>query len=229
MSRLQHLRKLQKIKRKKHHPLIHQIHQRHKISKKTLFYVKEYGPHSHVPRTIIRESIKILIFASVLSSLGGLALEHIKAIFVSVLPLIILLPTLNDMVGDFGTIIASRFSTMLHENGIKKKIFIPELKQLWNQVLVISVITTILTVLLAIIISYLSNFEFSMMITLKVFTIAILTNLIMITTLFFIGVWAGRHFYRKAEDPNNFLIPLLTAIADFMNILVLSGLIVLFF
>src|SRR3989344_4456058 len=120
MSRLQHLRKLQKIKRKKHHPLIHQIHQRHKISKKTLFYVKEYGPHSHVPRTIIRESIKILIFASVLSSLGGLALEHIKAIFVSVLPLIILLPTLNDMVGDFGTIIASRFSTMLHENWIKK-------------------------------------------------------------------------------------------------------------
>ncbi len=229
MSRLRHLRLLQKVKRRRHHPLIHQIHKKHRISKKTLFYVKEYGAHSNVPRTIIRESIKILIFASVLSSLGGLALEQIKEIFLSVLPLIILLPTMNTLVGEFGTIFASRFSTMLHEQGITPKIFIPELKQLWNQVLVISVMTTLLTVLLAVLISYLSNFEFSMIVTLKILIIALLTNFIMVATLFLIGVWAGRHFYRKKEDPNNLLIPLLTSVADLINILVLSGLILLFF
>jgi len=227
--RLKHLQRLQKVKRKKHHQLIHQLHKKHRISKKTLFYVKEYGAHSNIPRTIIRESLKVLIFASIISSLGGLALEQIKQIFLSVLPLIILLPTMNNMVGEFGTIIASRFSTMLHEYGLKKKLFLPELKQLWNQILVISIITTVLTVVLAIIISYFSNSEFDVMVSLKILAIAILTTLIMISTLFLIGVWAGKHFYRKAEDPNNFLIPLLTSIADLMNILVLSGLILLFF
>src|SRR3990167_2010559 len=96
-----HLQKLQKIKREKYHPLIHKIHKKHKISRKTLFYVKEYGPHTNVPKTIIKESIKILLFASIISSFGGLALENIKTIFISITPLIILLPILNDMIGDY--------------------------------------------------------------------------------------------------------------------------------
>ena len=116
-----HLEKLRKVKRSLYHPLIHKIHKKHKISKKTLFYVKEYGPHSNVPRTIIRESIRILLLASVISSFGGFALEDIKAIFIPIIPLVILLPTLNDMIGDYGTIVSCRFSTMLHEGKIKKK------------------------------------------------------------------------------------------------------------
>ena len=69
-----HLDNLKKIERHKHHPLIHHIHKKYGISKKTLFYVKEYGPKSNVSHTIIRESIKILLFASIVSALGGLAL-----------------------------------------------------------------------------------------------------------------------------------------------------------
>ena len=77
------LNKLTLIKRKSHHPLVHEIREKHNISKKTLLYVKEYGPHSNVPKTIVKESIKILLFASILSSVGGFALENIKEVFVS--------------------------------------------------------------------------------------------------------------------------------------------------
>src|SRR3989338_5827245 len=103
------LEMLRNIKKKKNTSLIHKIHKKHKISKKTLFYVKEYG-HHNVVNTIIKESIKILLLASIISSVGGLALEHIKTVFISIMPLIILMPTLNDMIGDYGTIISSRFS-----------------------------------------------------------------------------------------------------------------------
>ena len=42
-------------------------------------------------------------------------------------------------------------------------------------------------------------------------------------------VFAGIYFYRKGEDPSNFLIPITTSIADFGNMLLLSLLVILFF
>ena len=36
------LRKLMKVRRKEYHPLIRQVHKKHNIAKRTLFYVKEY-------------------------------------------------------------------------------------------------------------------------------------------------------------------------------------------
>ncbi len=150
----EHLEELRAIKRKEHHPLIHEIHRTHRISRKTLFYVKEYGPHSHVARTIVKESIAVLLFASILSSFGGLALENIKGIFISLMPLVILLPAMNDMFGDYGAIASSRFSTMLHEGRINSRPWAnPELRKLFAQVLVISLITAGLSAAVALAIS----------------------------------------------------------------------------
>jgi len=53
--KIKQLEILRKIKRHKYHPLVHKLHRKHNISKKTLFYVKEYGPHTNVPKTIIKE------------------------------------------------------------------------------------------------------------------------------------------------------------------------------
>ncbi len=226
----QHLEKLRKISRKKYHPLIHKIHKKHKISKKTLFYVKEYGQHSNVPRTIIRESIKILMLASIISSFGGLSLEHIKTVFVSIYPLIILLPALNDMVGDYGTIVSSRFSTMLHEGKIKKDYWAnKELKKLLVQIIIISLLTAVFSSIIALIISSLSNYAVGAATVYKILFIAIIDVIFLVSTLFLISVYAGIYFFRKKEDPNNFLIPITTSIADFGNMIILSLLIMLFF
>lgn len=226
----EHLKKLRTVERKKYHPLIHKIHKKHKVSKKTLFYIKEYGPHANVPRTIIRESIKILLLASIISSLGGLALEHNKIIFVSILPLVILLPALNDMIGDYGTIISSRFSTMLHEGKIKKGVWKNKgLKKIFKQIFMVSVITAVFSSIIAIIISGFSRYAISMAIVSKVIFISVLDVILLVGILFLISVFAGLYFYRKGEDPNNFLIPITTSVADFGNMVVLSILIILFF
>ncbi|MBI4919218.1 hypothetical protein HY837_04760, partial [archaeon] len=81
-----HLRKLTLVKKEKHHPLIHHLHKKYNISKKTLFYVKEYGSKSNVPKVIFRESFKILIIASIISLLTGSLLENFKNIFAKILP-----------------------------------------------------------------------------------------------------------------------------------------------
>lgn len=218
-----HLQKLTLIEKAKHHPLIHHLHKKYHISKKTLFYIKEYGPKSNVPKVIIKESVKILIFASIISLFTGSLLEHSKTFFAKILPLLILLPALNDMIGDYSIIISSRFSTMLHEGKIKNKIFHnKELKTLFVQILIISATTALLSSLISAIISGFSGYKINLQLTTKIVAISILDSLILIAILFLVAVFAGLYFFKKQEDPNNFLIPITTAIADFGNVIILS-------
>ncbi len=225
-----YLEKLKIIRKRKYHPLIHKIHKKYRISKKTLFYIKEYGPHSNILKTILKESIKILIFASIISSLGGLALENVKSVFISFMPLIILTPILNDMIGNYGTIISSRFSTMLHENKIKRKWWLnKEIRELYIQIFIISILAAITSSVIALIISYFSGYALTKLIAYKILLISFINVSLLVSILFFISIFAGIYFYKKQEDPNNFLIPITTSIADFGNMVILSVLIILFF
>lgn len=225
-----HLERLRKKERRKHHILTHKIHKKYNISKKTLFYVKEYGPHTNVSGTIIKESVKILLFASIISSFGGLALEHIKLVFISIIPLLILLPALNDMIGDYGSIVSSRFSAMLHEGKIKKRWWKnKEVNELFVQVFIISISTAIISSAVALIVSIWSNYEVNIKIASKILFITIFDVGIIVSILFAISIFAGLHFYKKKEDPNNFLIPIVTSVADFGNMIILAGLVLLFF
>lgn len=224
------LEQLRKIKRHKHHPLQHHIHKKHHISKRTLFYIKEYGPKSNVSGTIIKESIKILLLASIISSLGGFALEEVKTLFLTLTPLIILLPTLNGMIGGYGTIISSKFSTMLHEGQLQMDWWQDkQLKKLFFQLLVISCVTTVVSTTLALLISSMTGTVLAGSFLWKIFLIALFDVVMLVSILFMVSLLVGKHIFEQGEDPNNFLIPITTAIADFGNMVILAFLIVVFF
>ena len=226
----EHLEKLRGIKRKSYHPLVHKIHKKYKVSKKTLFYIKEYGPHTNVTRTILRESIKILILSAIISAFGGLALDQVKTVFLSIIPLIVLLPTLNDMIGDYSTIVSSRFSTMLHEGKIRGKLLKnEELKKLYVQIIIVSLITAALSSAIAFAISAVSGYAATKEIAIKVFLAVLIDVALLITLLFIMTILAGLYFYRKKEDPNNFLIPITTSVADFGNMIILALLVIVMF
>lgn len=225
------LNQLTKIERHRHHPLLHKLHKKHGLTRKTLLYIKEYGPHSHVASVIIKESLKVLLLASILSAFGGFALEQIKTLFVSIIPLVVLLPALNDMIGDYGTIVSSRLSTMLHENVVQKKWWqTPELKELFVQIAVVSMITAALSAVIAMIIPiFTSGYGLALGNAVKIFAITIIDVAVLVSLLFFTSIYAGLRIYKKKEDPNNFLIPITTSIADFGNMAVLALLVMLFF
>lgn len=225
-----HLEALAAKTRKHYHPLIETIHKKHNLSRKTLFYIKEYGPHSHVAKTIIKESIWILLFASLVSSLGGLALENIKTVFVSIIPLVVLLPALNDMFGDYGSIVSSRFSTMLHTGQINSKWWLnQELRKLFAQVILIAVVLAIASAIVSLIITGFSSYEVSITLALKIISVVIVDAILLVSILCITAVLAGIYFFKKKEDPNNFLIPIATSIADFGNMVLLSLLVLLVF
>ena len=224
------LEKLSEIKRKHYHHLLHKIHKKHNISKRTLFYIKEYGPHSNVAKTIIKESIKVLLLASIISSLGGLAIEQIKTAFISLIPLVIILPALNNMIGSYGTVISSKFATMLYEGQIKKHWMKEEaVRKLFIQILIIALITTLLSVIASLIASRLMNNSVDFWLAMKIFFIAVIDVSLLVSIIYFSAIVIGLQLYKKKEDPNNFLIPITTSIADFGNMAILALLVILFF
>jgi len=224
-----HLEKIRKLKKHEHHPLLHHLHKKYNISRKTLFYVKEYG-HTKVFRTIMRESLKVLLLCAILGAVGGLALENIKSVFVLIVPLVILLPALNDMIGDYGTIVSARFSTMLHEGLIKGKWWNNhELNTLFKQIFIIAMLVTLLSTAIALVFSRISNYQLTTAVALKVLAISVIDVTVLILILFFASILLGLYFFKKKEDPNNFLIPIVTSIADFGNMIILSILVIIFF
>ncbi len=201
-----------------------------RLSHRTIFYMKEYGPHSHVVLKILKESLKVLIPAVLISSFGGLTLDGVKGIVLSIAPFVILFPALNDMIGDFGSIVSSRVSTMLYKGKLNGNILRNlELQILLAQILIIALAISVLASIVAIAVAGISGFISPLGMALKIIAITLADVLLLVIVIFVISVLAGIHFYRKGEDPNNFLIPIVTSIADFSNILILSALIILFF
>ncbi len=230
MSRKRLLKKVTKVRRREHHPILHHVHRKYGISRKTLFYMKEYGPRSHVAHVIIRESLRILILASIISSIGGIGMEAISSKLVVIIPLIILLPALNDMVGDFGCIVSSKFTTMLYLGKVGGKWWKSRhLRRLFLVIAFTSFLTSVFIGVAASIIAYWSGFSLTFEVFLKVLGIAVISNIILVSAIFCISIIGGLGIYGKNEDPNNFLIPITTSVADLLNLAIFAILVGMFF
>jgi len=209
------------LKRKSHHPLVHHVHKKHKISYKTLLYMKEYGPKSHVYHVIVKESLKILVLASLVSSIGGLSLQSMGSKIVSILPLLILLPALNNMIGSYGTIISSKFTTDLYTGKIKSNWWKSEyIHKLFVSIFLISIFSAVYIGLLSSGIAYIKGFPMTADLAIKILEISLVATLLLVGIIFTISITLGLHFYKKQEDPNNFLIPITTSIGDLGSMLV---------
>lgn len=230
MTEKERLEAVSKLQREKRHPLIYETHEEDEIHRGTLFYVKEYGTGAIVWRTILRESIAVMVLASLISSLGGVAFEHAKETIFALTPFIILLPATNDMMGDFGIIVSSRFSELLYQQDIEATWWRePEIQRLFVQILTAAVITAVLTALLALGITVVGYSGVGTTFVVKVVGVVLLDTLVLVSTVFLVAVLSGLVVFRHEEDPNNFLIPITTAVADFLNIVLLTGLILFLF
>lgn len=224
------LRRVTRLRRHEHHPVLHHVHKKYGISRKTLFYMKEYGPRSHITHVIVRESLKILIIASVISSIGGISLQSLESKLIAIIPLLILIPAMNNMIGDFGCIVSSKFTTMLYLGKVGQKWWRSRhLHKLFFVILITSFIMSVFIGVAASVIAYWQGFHLSFEVFLKILAIAVLSNFILVAVIFCISIIGGLGIYSKKEDPNNFLIPITTSVADLLNLVIFAALVGIFF
>lgn len=181
-------------------------------------------------KKIFSQSLPALIIASSLSSLGGIGLSLAREKILLLLPLLILFPALNDMVGDYGTILASKFTTWLYRGTITPHWYKSKrLRNLVRNILLIALFYSFLISLLALLISHFQGFSLSMSLSLRVFLVAVITTISLVMLLSILIFSLGIFFYQKGIDPDNNLIPFATSLADFGALLIFGGLIYLLF
>ena len=180
---------------------------------------------------ILHESIGILILASAISSLGGIGIESLRSQVVWLVPVIILIPALNDMIGDFGAIIAQRFTTMLYKKEIHEKKWLKDRKihHLFFVIMGIAVLAALYAAMVSYFIAIAKGFPFEWWLLGRILLMGLLTTITLVIIIFFVSIIGGFYVYKKRHDPDNYLIPIATAIADFGSMIVLSALIIVLF
>jgi len=174
-------------------------------------------------RKIVTESIKVVILASVLSTIGGIGVESLKVKIALFVPMIVMLPALNDMIGDFGTIISSKFTTLLYLGKIESKWWnSKELGELFKIIAYISIISAVYLGVASTIIAYFKGFAFDWIISLKVLTVALMATAFLVMIIFGVAIAGGLMVYKRGTDPDNFLAPITTSIADLGSMILFS-------
>lgn len=217
-----HLKKVVLLERKKHHPHIHEVHIKHGISKKTLFYMKEYGPHSHLISTILKESFFVVALAATMSSVGGIGLQTIHEKLFAIIPLLILIPAMNGFMGNLGIILSSKFTTLLYMEKDRTERN-AKMHSLARTVYSVAAIISVYMAVLSCTVAYLKGHLFGIELCLKIIGISVGMAMLMTTVLFAIVAGLGIWIFRKQEDPNNFLIPITTSVADLCCMLVFTA------
>lgn len=223
-------KQLKKIKRHEHHPLVHKIYKSHKISHKTIFYMKEYGPKSHVASVILKESLFALVIAFAFGIVGGVSLQALESNFVFLLPLIILLPSLNGMVGNYSMIMVSRLSTLLFTKGVLRNWWkLEDIHKIIRTIFIVALLSSIYIGTASSFIAYLKGFSLTTGAVVKVLQVSLFTTLVMVGIVIIISATSVLYVYKRKEDPNNLVMPIMTSVADLGTILVFALMVRLIF
>lgn len=171
-------------------------------------------------KKICKESIIIVILSSIIGIFSGSILSTSQEILYSFPIILLILPALNSLTGDIATVLVSRLTTHLYIGIIPPKI--QKSKRLTSDFIGL-LLTLILSLIALIIIGYTLGFLTGIQIVnpfliIMIITISILILFMLMFILLFISSIV---IFKRGKDPNNFLIPLTTSLADFLTPLLL--------
>ncbi|HDQ59570.1 MAG TPA: hypothetical protein ENN30_00070 [Candidatus Woesearchaeota archaeon] len=179
---------------------------------------------------IIFESLKVLFITSAIVLIAGVPLNAVEEQFYTIIPMLIILPAICHLIGIFGIVISSKFTTLLFlgkldKNWLNNKEFIALIKGIFMIVLV----STLYMVVLAIGIAYLKGFQTNLLMAAKILIASLASVICIVLGIFAVSIFGGLYVYKKNQDPDNYLTPITTAIGDLLGITVTSAFVFLIF
>lgn len=171
-------------------------------------------------KKIFKESIIIVIISTVIGIISGTFLSLNEEILYSFPIILLVLPSLNALIGDISTIITSRLTSHLYIGTLPPKIQKSErLKE--------DFLGLLITILLSIISLIILGYSIGLMTGIQIVNPLLIVSIIIITILILFGAMFTFLFtfsvllFKRGRDPNNFLIPFTTSILDFLTPLIL--------
>lgn len=168
-------------------------------------------------KKIIFESLPFLLIASLISILGGNLLHTLLDKLIETPYFLLLIPSINAVSGNIGSIFSSRITSALHTGTIEPKF--GRYKELNYNIIMICILCFISFFTLAVL-SYIITTILNISISIKkVIIISIFLSSIFSLTIVLVSTSAAFLSFKKGLDPDNIVIPILTTVCDLVGIL----------
>lgn len=171
-------------------------------------------------KTILKESFPMLLVAGAISVLAGLILHNNGEILFTLPGILVIIPPFNNMGGSVTSVLSCRLSSALHLGMINPKI--KKTKTLERNIiatLIISVISFTALGLIAWGFNTLLGLRGLDILMFPVVTLAAgITTVAILSALSVVFSYVS---YSRGIDPDNWVIPLLTSVGDFVGLLLI--------
>lgn len=175
---------------------------------------------------ILKESMVIVIASSIMGLFSGTLLSANKEILYAIPIIILILPSLNSLIGDISTVLVSRLTSSLYIGTIPPKVQ-------KSESLVQNFIGLLITILLSLVVLVIFGYIIAITIGITIVNPFLIVFILIITIvslflIMFITLFISSIFiFKKGKDPNNIMLPICQSLGDFLTPLVLIILITL--
>ncbi len=144
--------------------------------------------------------------ASCISLIGGVGLEAVEEKLLPLIPLIIALPALNTMVGDYAAIIAAHATDPAERVTTKKKLAHAISKAIWVNIVGLIVLSLFL--------AWQRDYLFTSGFIIKFVLFITISMVAVIALMFGLTALLDKLLERNKLNPDDILIPIVTSITD---------------
>ncbi|MDI6708262.1 MAG: magnesium transporter [Candidatus Thermoplasmatota archaeon] len=168
-------------------------------------------------KTILKESIPILILLVIIGTFGGFALNYKLESFVKYPVLLLLIPVLNATCGNLASLLSARLSSALHTGYIKPKFSSKRLKNNLYATIILAMIVFAFLCFLLLIISFIPNLKINIP-AVKLIVVVLGAGIMLLIIVCVAAIAISILSFRRGIDPDNTAIPITTTIIDLAGI-----------
>lgn len=178
-------------------------------------------------KKIFKESIIVVILSSLIGIITGTFLSEHDDLLYSFPIILLILPSLNSLVGNISTVLTSRLTSHLYIGSIQPKIRTSNrLIQDFYGLFFTVILSMIALILIGYGIGIISGIE--IVNPFLVISLIIITVIFLFAFMFIVLFICSILLFKLGKDPNNYLIPITTSLLDLLTPLVLLLLLQIF-
>lgn len=167
-------------------------------------------------KKIFKESIVVVIVSSILGLISGTILSENQEVLYSFPIILLMLPSLNSLIGDISTVLTSRLTSHLYIGTLPSKIQKSDrLKEDFYGLLITILLSLFALIMLGYFVGIITGI--SIVNPFLIILIIMITILLLFGSMFMFLFIGSIFLFKKGKDPNNFLIPIVTSLLDFLT------------
>ncbi len=164
---------------------------------------------------IFKESAPLLTATAFVGILGGQILNSMDKLLIELPILLFLLPIMNGLGGNIGTVLSARITSGLHSGYIKSEIGDDEMKENMSVSLLLGGISYLIV---AFVVSSFTTLIDMGSIAVELSLIIIGTGMLISVSVILLTVTLVIYSYKKRINPDNVVVPVITTSGDFIGI-----------